>query len=50
MTVRTLIGAAAPLSKCSKNRQDRGSFLAPLEAGNSSRVCGLLRNVPKGVK
>ncbi len=50
MTVRAPIGAAAPLSMCSKNRQDRGSFLAPLEAGNSSRVCGLLRNVPKGVK
>lgn len=50
MTVRTSIGAAALLSMCLKNRQDRGSFLAPLEAGNSSRALGLLHNLPKGVK
>jgi len=40
----------APDPDCLKNRQDRGSFLAPLEAGNSSRALGLLRNLPKGVK
>lgn len=28
----------------------RGSFLAPSNAGNSSRVLGLFRECPKGVK
>jgi hypothetical protein len=28
----------------------RGSFLAPSEAGNSSRALGLLRSAAKGVK
>jgi hypothetical protein len=28
----------------------RGSFLAPSEAGNSSRALGLLRDAAKGVK
>lgn len=38
------------LADCLKNEQIGGSFLALSEAGNSSRVCGLLRNLPKGVK
>lgn len=36
---------------CTKNRQGegRGSFRRASEAGNSSRVVGLLREFPKGV-
>ncbi len=38
--------------RCTKNRQieGRGSFPASSEAGNSSRVVGLLREFTKGVK
>ena len=37
--------------RCTKNRQieGRGSFPRASEAGNSSRVVGLLREFPKGV-
>ena len=37
---------------CLKNEQveGRGSSLASSEAGNSSRMFGLLRNAPRGVK
>src|SRR5256885_11988381 len=38
---RSLIGAAAPLSMCLKNRQDRGSFLAPLEARSEEHTSEL---------
>ena len=30
-------------------RPGRGSSLALCSAGNSSRICGLLRDLPKGV-
>lgn len=38
--------------RCTKNEQieGRGSFPAASEAGNSSRVVGLLREFTKGVK
>lgn len=40
------------IEMCAKNEQaeGRGSSPAPSEAGNSSRVFGLLRIAPRGVK
>ena len=35
---------------CTVGRAGRGSFPASPEAGNSSRVFGLLRGFPRGVK
>ncbi len=33
----------------SAERPRRGSSLALCSAGNSSRICGLLRDIPQGV-